>query len=79
CPKPDCDGFLVERTSKRGKIFYSCSNESCDFVAFDEPTGEPCPKCGAKTTFIKHNKKGDIRYCAICEWKSKINRKTNKE
>lgn len=79
CPKPDCDGFLVERTSKRGKIFYSCSNESCDFVAFDEPTGEPCPKCGAKTTFIKHNKKGDIRYCAICGWKSKINQKTNKE
>jgi DNA topoisomerase-1 len=39
CPK--CTGELVERRTKRGKLFYSCSNyPKCDFATWQRPTGE---------------------------------------
>ena len=46
CPK--CGkGKIVERKSKRGKIFYGCDEyPECDFVLWNEPTGEKCPNCG---------------------------------
>ncbi|NLY55146.1 MAG: type I DNA topoisomerase [Firmicutes bacterium] len=44
CPK--CAGSLVQRKSRRGKIFYGCSNyPECDFVSWYEPTSETCPEC----------------------------------
>jgi len=37
CPK--CGGDLVERRTKRGKLFYSCSNyPKCDFATWQRPT-----------------------------------------
>jgi DNA topoisomerase-1 len=49
CPKDaDKGGEIVERKSKRGKIFFGCSNyPDCDFVLWNRPIAEPCPKCGA--------------------------------
>lgn len=46
CPK--CGkGEIVERKSKRGVVFYGCSEyPDCDFVLWNEPTGEKCPQCG---------------------------------
>jgi DNA topoisomerase-1 len=61
CPKPDCGGYLTEKRSKRGKIFFGCSNYSrtkCDFVSWDRPIPEPCPKCGAKFVVKKISKSG---------------------
>ena len=51
CPRPGCDGKIVERRSKkgrgRGKVFYGCTNyPKCDFVTYDKPTNQKCPKCG---------------------------------
>ncbi|MCX5750181.1 MAG: type I DNA topoisomerase [Candidatus Saganbacteria bacterium] len=46
CPK--CDGKLVERKSKRGKVFYSCSNyPKCVFALWNRPVAEKCPTCGS--------------------------------
>ena len=47
CKCPYCvAGEIFKRKSKRGKIFYGCSSyPNCDFVAWDEPTGELCDKC----------------------------------
>lgn len=47
CPK--CrDGEVVEKRTKKRKIFYGCSNwPKCDFALWDKPTGEKCPKCGS--------------------------------
>jgi len=47
CPK--CfEGEIIERKTKKGKIFYSCSKwPKCDFALWDKPTGEKCPKCGS--------------------------------
>jgi DNA topoisomerase-1 len=39
CPK--CTGELVERRTKRGKLFYSCSNyPKCDFATWQRPSAE---------------------------------------
>ena len=45
CPKCKT-GFLSERRSRKGKVFYGCSNyskTSCDFVLWDRPVPEKCP------------------------------------
>jgi DNA topoisomerase-1 len=49
CPKDaEKGGEVVERKSKRGKVFFGCSNyPDCDFVLWNRPMAEPCPKCGA--------------------------------
>jgi len=47
CPKCG-QGEIVERKSKKGKIFYGCSKyPDCDFVLWGKPTGQKCPKCGS--------------------------------
>src|SRR6266849_4013668 len=59
CPKDaDKGGEIVERKSKRGKIFFGCSNyPDCDFVLWNRPVAEPCPKCGATFLVEKTTKK----------------------
>jgi len=48
CPQPGCAGELVERRSKRGRMFYGCSAyPNCTFVVWQRPIAEPCPKCAA--------------------------------
>jgi DNA topoisomerase-1 len=46
---PVCDqGEIVQKKSKKGKIFYSCTKwPDCDFALWDKPVNEKCPKCGA--------------------------------
>ena len=47
CPKCG-EGVIVERKSKRGTVFFGCNRyPDCDFVLWNEPTGEECPDCGA--------------------------------
>jgi DNA topoisomerase I len=70
CPKDG--GELVERRSrKRGTAFYACSNETCDFVAWNKPVNEKCPDCGFVGAEMKFTKtRGDFRKCLKCgnEW-----------
>jgi len=41
-------GKIIERKTKRGKIFYGCSNyPKCKTATWDLPTGEICPECGS--------------------------------
>ena len=48
CKCPKCDkGMIVERKTKKGKIFYGCNNyPKCQYALWYKPTGENCPKCG---------------------------------
>lgn len=47
CPKCG-DGDIILRKSKRGRVFYGCSNfPDCDFVEWNKPTGQVCPECGS--------------------------------
>jgi DNA topoisomerase-1 len=56
CPK--CGGHIQIKRSKKGRKFYGCENyPQCDFVSWDEPTGELCPECGYPVV-IKYSKNG---------------------
>ena len=59
CPKDgDRGGEIVERKSRRGKSFFGCSNyPDCDFVLWNRPVAEKCPKCGAPFLVEKITKK----------------------
>jgi len=59
CPKDaDKGGEIVERKSRRGKVFFGCSNyPDCDFVLWNRPIAETCPKCKAPFLTEKITKK----------------------
>ncbi len=45
CPK--CQGAIIERRTKRGKVFYGCQKyPECDYVTWDTPLKEVCQTCG---------------------------------
>ena len=68
CPEPDCQGRLVEKQSKRGKIFYGCSMfPECTFAIWDKPVDEKCPVCGAPFLVEKTTKKEGTFY--VCRQK----------
>lgn len=67
-PCPKCDGKIIERKTKRGKIFYGCSNyPKCDFATWDEPIGKSCPNCNGILT-----KKKDKIKCTNCDYEKDI-------
>jgi DNA topoisomerase-1 len=70
CPQEGCNGYVVERKSKRGRIFYGCSNyPKCKFASWDKPVNEACPNCGAKFLVEKVNKsKGEYLQCIKCKY-----------
>jgi DNA topoisomerase-1 len=56
CPKDD--GDIVERKSRRGKVFFGCANyPDCDFTLWNRPLPEKCPECGALFLVEKITKK----------------------
>ena len=56
CPKDG--GDVVERKSKRGKVFYGCANyPDCDFTLWNMPIAETCPECKAPFLVEKITKK----------------------
>ncbi len=47
CDCPSCNGKIIERKSRKGKIFYGCNNfPKCKTAYWDKPTGDACPECG---------------------------------
>jgi len=67
---------LIERRSKRGKVFYGCSKyPECDFVVWNKPVPEQCPDCGAPYLLEKSTKReGLVRYCNEegCKYKIQV-------
>ena len=46
CPKCKV-GKIVERKTKKGKLFYGCNNyPKCKFALWDKPIDDTCPDCG---------------------------------
>lgn len=45
CPK--CKAELVIKKTKKGRKYYGCErNPECDFMSWQKPMKDPCPKCG---------------------------------
>ncbi len=78
CPR--CGGSIVERRTRRGRIFYGCKNyPDCDFVTWDAPEAEPCKTCGSLV--LRHHFKNGraLRYCINDDCKTRIDHPMNKE
>lgn len=69
CPEEDCKGQIVERKSKRGKIFFGCSNyPNCKFATWYRPVKVRCPSCGNPYMEEKASKaKGQYQQCPKCK------------
>ena len=68
CPKCE-DGQVVERKSKKKRLFYGCTNyPSCDFLSWDKPIARKCPKCESLLV-EKKQKKGVQVTCTECDYK----------
>ncbi len=68
CDCPKCGGKIVEKKSKRGRLFYGCNNyPKCKEAYWDKPTGDKCPECGNMLTTKK-----DIIKCSSCDYEKKI-------
>jgi DNA topoisomerase-1 len=64
CLEAGCAGEMVERRSKRGRVFYSCSAyPACKFVVWQRPVAEPCPKCGAPFLTERMGRGRSVRTC----------------
>ena len=65
CPKDG--GELVERKTRRRRIFYGCANyPRCDFTSWSRPLPEPCPSC--KGLLVSAGR-GRRARCSQCDWR----------
>ena len=73
CPK--CKkGEIVERKSKKSRLFYGCSGyPDCDFVSWDRPVPRPCPKCGSLMVEKRAKKKPAMIRCTSCDYEEEKN------
>jgi len=61
CPK--CHKDIIERKTRKGKIFYGCSGyPKCDYATWYRPTGDICKKCGNLIV-----NKNNVDVCEHCE------------
>ncbi|MCD6271706.1 MAG: type I DNA topoisomerase [Deltaproteobacteria bacterium] len=74
CPQKDCQGTIVTKKTRRGKIFYGCNQyPDCKFALWDKPAPQKCPECGAEFMVEKSTKKeGNFLLCMNQECRHKI-------
>lgn len=61
CPK--CGGDLVEKRTRKGRVFYGCSTyPACDWTSWKRPLSQPCPVC--QGVMVQENK--DMAKCTRC-------------
>ncbi|HET9156696.1 MAG TPA: type I DNA topoisomerase [Myxococcaceae bacterium] len=60
---PTCKvGYLTERRSRRGKVFFGCNRyPDCTFAAWDRPLPETCPQCSSPYLLQKYSKRDGAR------------------
>ena len=62
---PECkQGEIVEKKSKKGRVFFSCNRyPNCKFALWDKPIKTPCPRCGSIVVQQKNRVK-----CTRCDY-----------
>jgi len=72
---PICHNPTQKMTSKKGKVFYGCSNyPECKFMSWDMPLDEYCPNCGK---YLYLTKDGKTKKCSDkeCGYSEKVSKK----
>ncbi len=45
---PECGGKILIKKTKKGRKYFGCENNpECNFMSWNKPTGEKCPRCGS--------------------------------
>ncbi|NBV42718.1 type I DNA topoisomerase, partial [bacterium] len=67
-PCPECGGKILEKKSKRGKMFFGCENyPKCTFALWDRPVAEACPSCQYPLLVVKNQRgKNEQKSCPKC-------------
>lgn len=67
---PDCKkGEIVEKHSKKGKVFYSCDRyPDCKFAIWNKPVKKKCPQC--KGLMVQKNQK--VIQCSVCKFEEDV-------
>jgi len=68
CPKCK-DGDVIERKTKRKRVFFGCSRyPDCDFASWDRPVARTCDTCGNNYMVQKYNQsRGEYLLCPSCK------------
>ncbi|MBI3361618.1 MAG: type I DNA topoisomerase [Chloroflexi bacterium] len=67
CPKDG--GEIVERKTRKNRIFYGCANyPTCDFTSWKKPLPQPCPNCGGLLVAANRNS----AQCTVCEQQTSL-------
>ena len=67
---PECSkGDIVEKQSRKGKVFYGCNQyPSCKFASWDKPVAGPCSHCEAPILYEKASRGGTASlHCKVCD------------
>ncbi|MCK4807352.1 MAG: type I DNA topoisomerase, partial [Candidatus Aegiribacteria sp.] len=68
CPGEGCSGELVEKMSRKGRLFYACNRyPECEYAVWNRPLDKTCPRCGFPILVEKNKKKGI--WCPSCRKK----------
>lgn len=63
CKCPKCGGNIVEKPTRKGKVFWGCDKyPKCKYASWYKPTGDVCDKCSD----LLVNKNGSI-ICPTCD------------
>lgn len=66
---PQCGKELIERTTKKRRIFYGCSGfPQCKFAVNRRPVPQSCPQCGKMLIIYRDS----WVKCTACEYKDKL-------
>jgi DNA topoisomerase-1 len=83
CPTAGCTGALVQRRTKRGRLFYGCNRyPDCQYTLWSKPVPMPCPECQAPFLVEQGNpRKGKFLRCMRegCGYESPVEVKASSE
>ncbi len=69
CPRPGCNGEIVEKIGKKKRRFYACTKyPDCDFTLNRRPLPQRCPDCGNILTTWRKN----LVKCIACDYKGEL-------
>lgn len=78
CPK--CGGKILQKKSKNGNKYFGCDKHpECDFMTWDTPLKDSCPKCGK--TLFRHAARGERKIVCLdesCGYSEEIKRSSKK-
>ena len=79
---PEDGGDIVERRTKKGKVFFSCGNyPKCKFATWYKPVNRKCPQCDAAFLVEKKTKQGEYIACLNkeCRYKEELHEADSEE